>query len=110
MLEADLQRAIMAWLKRQGIEHWRMPLGPVLHGGGRRWGENPIKGFPDLAGILKREHHGRFWALELKSATGRLSPEQSAWILRLKYAGAAVTVVKSMGEVEHFFRGLGEID
>lgn len=110
MLEAELQRAILAWLRKQGIECWRMPLGPVLQGGGRRWAENPLKGFPDIAGVLQREQRGRFWALELKSATGRLSPEQSAWILRLKYSGAAVTVVKSLAEVEHFFRELNEID
>ncbi len=110
VLEADLQRAIIAWLRRSGIEYWRMPLGPVLHGGGRKWGENPLKGFPDVAGLLQREQPGRFWAIEIKSDTGRVSQEQAAWILRLKYGGAAVTVVKSLAEVEHFFRGLGEID
>ena len=109
MLEADFQRTVLEFLRKNHVEHWRMTMGPVLKKGGT-WAQNPLKGFPDIAGVLQKKHPGKFWALELKTATGRLSLEQSAWLVRLKAAGAEAAVVTNLMEVSKFFRALGEIE
>ena len=85
-----------------------MPLGPVLHtqGGQVRYKKNPLKGFPDIAGILKRKK-GQFFACEFKAASGRTTPEQTEWHERLRESGAVVFVVKSL---EEFIEKMGEID
>lgn len=107
--ESEFQKELLAWLKKHGIEHWRMPLGAVIHRGGA-FGKNPLKGFPDIMGILTKAHPGRTWALELKRPNGVVSPEQAAWLARLKMAGAAVGVVRNLPEALVFFRDLGEIE
>lgn len=67
--------------------------------------KNPMKGFPDLAGLLPS---GAFFALEIKSATGKLSPEQKWWIEKLSASGAQVRVVRSVAEAKTFIEGLLE--
>jgi hypothetical protein len=74
-----------------------MPLGGVWKAGGRRIATNPLKGFPDIAGIL-RKRQGVFWACELKKPGGLVAPEQHTWIARLKNAGAEVWVAYSLAE------------
>lgn len=107
--EAELQREILRWLKRESIEHWRMPIGPILKNGGKTWASNPLKGFPDLMGVCTKESPGRMWAIELKSAKGQLSAEQVTWLARLKMAGAHVAVIKSLPEAVLFFKAIGEL-
>ena len=109
--ESDLQRAVMAWLKKRCIMHFRMPLGAVMHqvGGQMIWKKNPLKGFPDIAGVLKRRDKGRFFAIELKTAKGRLSPEQTYWQMALAETGAAVAVIRSIDDLEAFFHEHGEL-
>jgi len=111
MTEADLQRAVMTWLTKRCIMHFRMPLGAVMHqvGGNMIWKKNPLKGFPDIAGVLKRRDRGRFFAIELKTAKGRLSPEQNYWQMALAETGAAVAVIRSIEDLEAFFIEHGEL-
>lgn len=109
--ESELQRACLDWLKAHKITAWRMPIGPVKHSRGGRdvWSKSPLKGFPDIAGVLKVKTPGRFFVIELKSAKGTLRQEQKAWILKLQAAGAAVAVVRSIEELEEKMREWGEI-
>jgi hypothetical protein len=51
-------------------------------------------GAADLIGCVL----GRFVALEVKTATGRLSPEQEQWHRRMRRVGAVVEVVRSKEE------------
>lgn len=53
-------------------------------------------GGADLVGILRPS--GRGFALEVKTATGRLSPEQKAWHRAWVGAGGFVACVRSVGE------------
>jgi hypothetical protein len=107
--EALLQRNALAWLKVRGILAWRMALGPVLKAGGRVYAQNPLRGFPDIAGVCSRTQPGRMWAVEFKSTKGRLSKSQEEWLTKLRHAGCAVRVVRYVGDLEAFFRELGEI-
>lgn len=51
-------------------------------------------GSADLIGVCD----GRFIALEIKSATGRLSPEQKRWAELVRSKGGFVAVVRSVDE------------
>lgn len=53
-------------------------------------------GSADLVGILRPD--GRGFALEVKTATGRLSPEQRAWHRAWSEAGGFVACVRSVEE------------
>jgi hypothetical protein len=59
-------------------------------------GMGVVAGIPDLAIV----HRGRALFIELKTATGRLSPAQREMQRRLIYAGAAVCLCRSVAEVE----------
>jgi hypothetical protein len=109
--ETKLQRAAMDWLEARNVIHWRMPLGPVVHTIGKRqiWKRNPLKGFPDIAGILTREHPGVLFAIEFKSASGRLEDEQRYWRSLLIGANARHAVIKSLEELERVMIEWGEI-
>lgn len=109
LLETLFQKNVKAWLDGRGLFWWRMAVGGITHRGGRVRAKNRLRGVPDLMGVLTRRDPGRLWALELKTSRGRLSPEQEAWLTRLRNAGCAVAVVSQLGELEVFFRALGEI-
>lgn len=76
MTEAEFQDRVIATARLYGwmVHHTR----PARMADGR-W-RTPVqgdKGFPDL--VLAHERHGTVFA-ELKSDTGRLTPEQKAWL------------------------------
>lgn len=109
--EADLLRGIQDFLMLHKIDHWRVPIGPVLHQirGKAFWKGSPLKGFPDLCGVFRRFKRGVLFAIEVKSSTGRLRPEQLRWLSRLQSAGCAVCVARSIADVEKLMRDWGEI-
>jgi hypothetical protein len=53
-------------------------------------------GGADLVGLLKP--HGRFFALEIKTATGKQTREQLAWANAVQAAGGFYRVVRSVEE------------
>jgi hypothetical protein len=101
MKESELLSFALTCLKQSGLVCWRVPNGPVTHSiNGRMIRKcSPIKGFPDLAGVLP---NGKFFAVELKSEKGRLSPEQIEWITKLNYSGAIAVVLRSKDEIREF--------
>lgn len=58
-----------------------------------RW---TAKGTSDILGIYK----GKMLCLEVKSATGRASPEQKAFVEEMLALGAIAAIVRSWQEVE----------
>ena len=79
---------------------WRNQTGalPAVGRGGRTY---PVRfglgvGGADLVGLLKPT--GRFFALEIKAARGRQSPEQIAWSRAVEGAGGFYRVVRSQEE------------
>lgn len=62
-------------------------------------------GSPDLVGVLRG---GRALALEVKSATGRVRPEQAAWLAAFERLGGVGGVVRSVEEAMNVIdRALG---
>jgi len=113
--EGELSTQVLAFFKAHNIFAWRMPVGPVIHRRGKGenvkefWKKNPLKGFPDWAGVLRRKHRGVLFVIELKSSTGGLEPEQMSWLLDLQGSGVACAVCRSIEEVEAALRAWGEI-
>lgn len=109
MTEAELQRAVKHWLDAHRIFYWRMNLGGIVSSGGAFMVRNSLAGFPDLMGIFyNKERHGKAWAIELKTAKGRLSENQKSWIMRLESHGVQVRVCRSLDDVRNFFKEMGE--
>lgn len=109
--EGSLQTAVFQWLKLHRIFAWRMPIGPVIRGskGAQVWTKSPIKGFPDIAGVLRRSQPGVLFTIELKSSRGKLEPDQVAWMVDLQAAGARCAVVRSIAELEAVMADWGEV-
>jgi len=84
-----------------GIFAWRnQSQGTYDVGAGRYRAVNQIgaiKGVPDILGILR---DGRLLAIEVKTANGRVSPEQAAWIERANHLGAVAFVARSLDDVK----------
>jgi len=102
MKESDLLSYALTILKRSGLVAWRVPNGPVMHsinGGQKVFKKSPIKGFPDIAGVMG---NGKFFAIEVKTPKGRLSPEQVEWIAKLNMSGAMAVVLRSRQEIDEF--------
>lgn len=83
-----------------GLLHWRVPLGGIKMGSGRHR-KNPMKGFPDIAGLTPG---GRLFVIEVKREKGGiLSDAQQVWLDNLRDAGAKVIVATSLEDVQHAF-------
>lgn len=87
----------MNWLKTNRIMHWRVSLGPVAvrRGGRIQWRKNPMKGHPDIAGVL----NGRLFVIEVKAEGGRLDVDQKKWQRDLIAAGALYVLAYSLDDV-----------
>lgn len=94
--EIDIQQAILLAIgARPDLRIWRNNVGVATGANGR-----PIRfgtpGSADIFGVLEIiPGLGRFVALEVKSPTGRLRPEQLAWSTAMRGVGAACYVVRS---------------
>ena len=97
-LERELLSKAKYWLTAKGYCFERIPIGPVLHNGGKGHSRNPLKGFPDLAGFLQKRK-GVLWTCELKTAKGSLSPEQIDWAKRLKAQGVGFILARSLEDL-----------
>lgn len=73
--ETKLQAAIVEALELQGVYVERINSGKVRVKGG--WMHGAKAGTPDLRGYLPGS--GRAWYLEVKTDTGKPSPEQLVW-------------------------------
>jgi hypothetical protein len=104
MKESELLSFAITCLKQSGLVWWRVANGPVKHGGVLK--KSPIKGFPDLAGVMP---NGRFFAIELKSADGKLSSEQIEWITKLNHTGGMAVILRTKDEVREFVIGASQM-
>ena len=88
--ESDLVHASREALCRAGALCWRNNVGVAkLARGAVRYGLGI--GSADLVGCYR----GRFFGVELKSATGRQSPEQIAWQRAVEQAGGLYVLARA---------------
>ena len=91
-----LARILIAFGGRPEVRLWRAQPLVTADRSGRMMRALP-KGHPDLCGFLRPS--GRMVMLEVKSAKGRLSPEQRAWAAVLTAGGVCYAVVRSLDDV-----------
>jgi len=97
--EGDLVKAVLTWLELMGIFAWRNNTGAfaATEKGKRRFVRFGLKGSSDILGVLPG---GRLLAIECKSPTGKVRPEQQDFIDRVTKAGGLAFVTKSIEEVQ----------
>jgi hypothetical protein len=82
--EALLTRSVRQLLKAAGIFHFKHWGGPM--------------GYPGVADILGC-YKGRMIAIELKSPTGKATPDQERFLQNVKDAGGIAFIAKTLDEV-----------
>ena len=103
MTEADLMRAIMVALSADGHFVARANVGLFFTEDGRPIKTGLPKGFSDLFG--HRLADCRAFYLEVKTATGRASPEQLAFIAAMRKRGALAAIVRSVEDARRALAG-----
>lgn len=97
MRESDIQKAILDWLCRKGIFHWRCNLGGVRRAG-KGLTRNTMRGFPDIAGIIPGGK-GQLFVVEVKTPSGKLSAEQARWREHLEMRGCLYILARSVDDL-----------
>ena len=86
--EKELKRDVLNWLHLQGAWVFEQRMDKRTRG---------KRGVPDL--IVCTPPNGRFLAVELKAAGGRLEPEQEGECERIRDAGGVVVVARCLEDV-----------
>jgi len=87
--EAEVQRDILSYLRRRGVLCARVNAGRA---GAVRLAPT---GWSDIVGCYK----GRFLAVEVKGPDGKLTPEQMAFLLRVRDEGGIAVVARDVMDV-----------
>jgi len=101
--EGRIKAGCLRYLERRGFFVWNNPTGAVRIAPDR-WVHFGRKGSPDIIGVLP---DGRFLAVEVKSPHGRLSPEQSAFLEKVRRLGGMALVVRGWRELDGALREAG---
>ena len=106
MTEQQIQQAIRLALSRGPVRLWRNNTGTLLDRQGRPVQFGLCKGSADLIGLrsvtIGPEHLGQrvavFAAIEVKSATGRTTPEQAAFLALVQEMGGLAGVARAVDD------------
>ena len=93
--EANIQALILMALSEAGCLVWRQDTGAYKAPDGRLIRYGLCKGSSDVIGLAK---DGRFLAVEVKTTTGRVRPEQVAFIDAVRRAGGRAGVARSVAD------------
>ena len=104
--EGRIKTAILRYLERRGFFAWNNPTGAVRIAP-NRWVSFGKKGSADILGCLP---DGRFLAIEVKAPHGRLSPEQSAFLEKVRGMGGVAVTAHSFRELDAELRREGYAD
>jgi hypothetical protein len=91
--EANLQRDIMLALSRAGCLVWRNNTGALRDQSGRLVRYGLCVGSSDIIGVTPC---GKFLCIEVKSAKGRVTPEQDRFIAAVRAKGGRAGVARSV--------------
>jgi hypothetical protein len=93
--ERNIQALILMALSEAGCLVWRQDTGAYKAPDGRLIRYGLCKGSSDVIGVAPS---GQFLAIEVKTATGRVSPEQTAFLDAVRRAGGRAGVARSVDE------------
>jgi hypothetical protein len=97
MLESEIQRQVLEYLKARNIFHFRAPNRPAKN---RRY--NLKGGVPDIIAVI----NGTFIGLEIKTETGVQSEDQKNFEKDLKKAGGKYYIIRSLKETHETLKGI----
>lgn len=95
--ESDIQYVILVYLKSKGIEAWRNNNAGVYNRARDCYVFNGKRGVSDILGILQ---DGRFLAIECKTAVGKLTTEQKAFIKTINDNNGVAFCARSIDDVK----------
>ncbi|MBR9701062.1 hypothetical protein GOV11_04310 [Candidatus Woesearchaeota archaeon] len=96
--ESDIQKAIVQYFKCRGIFCWVNKTQGTYDVAKRTFRRNTtMKGIPDILGVMQG---GRMLAIEVKSKTGSLTPEQRNFIENANSLGAFSGMCRSVKDAE----------
>lgn len=102
--EGEIQTQICKWLRSQSAFFWRNNTTPTFdkrlnngYGGYRGMGTYALKGVPDIICI---DAYGNFVGIEVKSARGKLSPDQILFKKRCERHSGQYYVVTTLEELQ----------
>ena len=101
MTEADLIRSVMIALSAEGHQAFRANVGLFFTKDGRPVRSGLPVGFSDLFGFTADQ---RPFFLEIKTPTGRIRPEQSAFLAAMTKRGAIAGVARSVQDALDLLR------
>ena len=99
--EAAVLAACLELLRVRGVVHWRSNAGGTYYeraGGGRRYVRFNTPGISDILCVLSPG--GRLLAVECKSATGKLTAEQTAFQEAVRREGGQAVVIRDVLELQ----------
>lgn len=102
MTEGDIQRQIMIALSEDGHAVFRANVGLFLTKDGRPVKSGLPTGFSDLFG--HRAGDARAFYIEIKTPTGRVRPEQTAFLAAMRARGAIAGVARSIQDARDLMR------
>lgn len=106
--EAQIQGAIVEWLRYSGYLTFHIPNGGLR---GKReaaklkW-QGVLAGVPDLAVIWQELGEARLCFIEVKTASGRLSEDQSDFRNKVNAIGFDYIIARSLDDVMQWFEGM----
>lgn len=100
--EGDTMRQIMIALSADGHAVFRANVGLFYTRDGRPVSTGLPPGFSDLFGFTPQ---GRAFFLEIKTPTGRIRPEQAAFLEAMRKRGALAGVARSVQDARAVLRG-----
>jgi len=99
--EGAVRNLVCSYLTRLNIFFWLHDSVGIFDPKTKRFRKNHspyrIKGVSDILGILP---NGRLLAIELKSATGRLTPEQKHFLEQVNARGGLAFMARSIDDVK----------
>jgi hypothetical protein len=101
--EANIQKAIIDWLRAKKIWHRRLNTGAIRRGGRMvRFGK---PGDADLLCTVGDKEQVWLTWLEVKDKDGKQSPDQKAFQAEVEAQGHTYLVVRSVDDVINYFEG-----
>ena len=93
--ESEIQKEIIGYLQARGFFAWNNHTKGYIGKGGVR-AKNPRKGSPDIEAVK----NGVFYGIEVKDPKrGVVSPEQKAWLRKLKEHGAIPIITTGLEDL-----------
>lgn len=104
MSEAEIQRDVLQYLKYDGQVAWAHRFNVGAHAWSSVGEDGKIKrhfvryAFPGCSDIIGQMKDGRFLAVEIKSAKGRLTEDQKQFLAVVRQNGGVALTVRSVSD------------